>query len=222
MTFAEFDALYAERHLPANLRALEAALAAHLQPDNYGWNWRAARLDHFRAMQLQTENPGEARALFSHGAGCAQTAQGLEGDRVEAAFWAPTCALEAARLGGKLATAAILGRAQKQLDRAARLDEAYHYAGPLRVLGRVTHLKPLLLGGSLDRALAFYERALQLAPSHSTTLLYYADALLDDNQPAQARRVLNGLVAAEPSPGWVWESERDRALARRWIEERLD
>ena len=222
MTFAEFDALYAERHLPANVRALETALAAHLRPDDYGWNWRAARLDHFRAMQLQDDNPAAARALFAHGAERAQVAQALQGDRVEGAFWAPTCALEAARLGGKLAAAAILGRAQKQLDRAARLDEAYHYAGPLRVLGRVTHLKPMLLGGSLDRALAFYERALQLAPGHSTTLLYYADALLDDNQPAQARRVLNGLVAAEPSPNWVWESARDRETARHWIARRLD
>ena len=222
MTFAEFDALYANRHLPENLSRLEGALTDNPQSDDYGWLWRAARLDHFRAMQALDENPGAARALFSQGAERAQGAQALQGDRVEAAFWAPTCALEAARLSGTFAAATALGRAQKQLNRAAQIDETFHCAGPLRVLGRVTHLKPLLLGGSLDRALAFFERALQIAPDNSTTLLYYADALIADNQPAKARRVLKQIIAAPALESWVWESERDRELARTMMAEKLD
>ncbi len=39
------------------------------------------------------------------------------------------------------------------------------------------HLKPLLLGGSVDRAIEYYRRALQIAPHNSTTMLYYAEAL---------------------------------------------
>ena len=221
MTYAEFDALYAHRHLPETAREIERILGAHLNPNDYGWNWRAARFDHFRAMQAEA-NPGEARALFARGAQRGHIAESLEKDRVEAAFWAATCGLEAARLGGTLAAAAALPRAQKQLDRAAQLDESFHYAGPLRVLGRVTHLKPLLLGGSLDRALAFFERALQLWPDNSTTLLYYADALIADNQPAQGRRVLKGIIEAPLREDWVWEGERDRELARKWMAEKLD
>ena len=221
MTIAEFDALYAQRHVPERSREIERILGAQLQPDDYNWNWRAARFDHFRAMQAEA-NPGEARALFSRGAQRAHIAEGLEKDRVEAAFWAATCGLEAARLGGTLVAAAALARAQKQLNRAAQINESFHYAGPLRVLGRVTHLKPLLLGGSLDRALAFFERALQLWPQNSTTLLYYADALIADNQPAQARRVLKRIIAAPLQDDWVWEGERDRELAGVMMAEKLD
>ena len=222
MTFAEFDALYANRHVPANLNVLQNALLENLKTDNYGWLWRAARLDHFRAMQAHETSADEARALFAQGARHAQSAQLLEGDRVEAAFWAATCALEAARLGGKLAAAAALGKAQKQLNRAAQIDETYHFAGPLRVLGRVTHLKPLILGGNLDYALAFFERALQIAPDNSTTLLYYADALIADNQPGKARSTLKQIIAAPPLENWIWESERDRELARVMMAEKLD
>ena len=222
VNLADLDALYADRHLPENLIALQDALRNNLKTDDYGWLWRAARLDHFCAMRALETSDDEARALFARGAARARDAQKLEGDRVEAAFWAPTCALEAARLNGKLAAGLALGRAQKQLNRAAQIDEKYHFAGPLRVLGRVTHLKPLILGGNLDYALAFFERALQIAPGNSTTLLYYADALIADNQPALARRTLKQIIAAPPLENWIWESERDRELAQKMMAEKLD
>lgn len=222
MTTAEFDALYAQRHLPATMIQIKSALQANLRSEDYAWLWRGARLDHFLAMQVQNENRGEARALFAQGAERGHAAEQLEGDRVEAAFWAATCSLEAARLGGTLSAGMALGRAQKQLNRAAQINEAFHYAGPLRVLGRVTHLKPLLLGGNLDRALAFFERALQLFPDNSTTLLYYADALIADNQPAKARRVLKQIIALPAQDDWIWEGERDRELARKMMAEKLD
>ena len=225
VTFAEFDALYANRHVVENLNALQNVLLNEIQPgkpDDYGWLWRAARLAHFHGMQALDNNLDLARALFAGGAQSARSAQALQIDGVEAAFWAPTCALEAARLSGKIAAAAILGKAQKQLNRAAQINEAYHFAGPLRVLGRVTHLKPLILGGNLDYALAFFERALQIAPDNSTTLLYYADALIADNQPSQARRVLKQIIAAPPLENWIWESERDRELAQKMMMEKLD
>ncbi len=222
MQFAEFDALYANRHETENLITLQNALLAEFKPDSYGWLWRAARFDHFRAMQELDNNPDEARALFEQGAERARAAEKLEGDRVEAAFWAATCGLEAARLSGTFAAGIALGRAQKQLNRAAQIDESYHFAGPLRVLGRVTHLKPLILGGNLDYAIAFFERALQIAPDNSTTLLYYAAALIADNQPGKARRALKQIIAAPALEGWVWESERDRELARVMTAEKLD
>ena len=224
MQFAEFDALYVNRHVTENLNTLQNVLLEEIKPgkpDNYGWLWRAARLDHFRAM-LFGDSPELARALFAGGAEQARAAAKLEGDRVEAAFWEATCNLEAARLSGKLAAAASLGKAQKQLNRAAQIDERYHFAGPLRVLGRVTHLKPLVLGGNLDYAIAFFERALQISPDNSTTLLYYADALIADNQPAKARSTLKQIIAAPPLENWIWESERDRELARAMMAEKLD
>ncbi len=222
MTFAEFDALYVNRHEADNLNAVQNALLAHLPADSYGWLWRAARLSHFHAMQALDNDADLARTLFAQGAQQARDAEKLEGDRVEAAFWAATCGLEAARLSGKLAAAASLGKAQKQLNRAAQIDESYHFAGPLRVLGRVTHLKPLVLGGNLDYAIAFFERAIQISPDNSTTLLYYAAALIADNQPAKARRALTKIIRAPALEGWVWESERDRELARVMTLEKLD
>lgn len=63
-----------------------------------------------------------------------------------------------------------------------RLPTTTHFAGPLRVWGKLMHQKPLLLGGSIDRALDIYRRALQIAPHNSTTLLYYAESLIADQR----------------------------------------
>lgn len=91
----------------------------------------------------------------------------------------------------------------------------------MRVAARITHLKPLLLGGSLERSLDLYRRALQIAPQNSTTLLYYAEALLADQQKRLARRSLRAIIEAPEDEDWVWEQARDRRLAKAHLE-RMD
>jgi Tfp pilus assembly protein PilF len=202
---------------------IQTSLEVPATPDqNFAWLWRAARLEHFRAMQ--TLEAGDARAAKTHfqaGVEQARRAELLAGDRVEAVFWRATCELEAARQEGTLSVARILGSAQKRLERACAIEEAFHHGGPLRVLGRLIQLKPLILGGNLDRALTFYDRALQVAPNNSTTLLYRADALLRDRQPGQARETLQRVLQV-PSEGWIWECERDQKIARQWLVSRFD
>ena len=220
MTLAEFDALYANRHQTEALEACAAILRE--VPDAFEWEWRAARLEQFLAMRFVDEaDSGAAREHFGRGRELGMRAVKREWTRVEGVFWENVCALEAARLGNPLGAMATLKRAQKGIERAVAIDEAYHFAGPLRVLGRLTQLKPLVLGGNLDNALAFYTRALQIAPGNSTTLLYRADALLHDHQPAEARRTL-GRVLEVSGQEWEWETARDKRVAREWLRTRLD
>jgi predicted Zn-dependent protease len=163
-----------------------------------------------------------AGAQYQQGEALAREAWALESVRVEGNFWRAVCGLEAAHARGAGASLLALGRAEKQMERAAAIDETYHYAGPKRVLGRITQVRPLLLGGSLTRALAFYERALQIAPDNSTTLLYYADALLYHKEPGPARRALKRILAQHPTSDWVWETARDQKTAEEWLRRRLD
>lgn len=221
MILADFDRLYANRHeLPA-LKQCSEALAQ--TPPDYEWLWRRARLKHFQAMQsAEAGDTKSARTLYQAASTEAAKATRLDAARVEGPFWNATCELEAARLGGALALMTVLSRAQKELQRAARIDEEFHYAGPLRVLGRVTHLKPLALGGTLDGAIAFYDRALQIAPRNSTNNLYLADALIADRQPKRARQAISAVLENSNSQNWVWETLRDQKTARLWLETRFD
>ena len=220
MTIPEFDALWRGRHEPA---ALEQCFVAAQNADNFEWAWRMARLAHFMGMRaLEAGDNGEALEQFQIGKTAADGAHIEKPRGVESSFWLATCELERARLKGPVAVASILNRAQKLLERALGADEKFHFAGPLRVMGRMIQLKPLILGGSLDRAITFYDRALQLFPRHSTTRLYLADALISDRRPAEAREAIRMVLEESDAEDWVWETARDQKLARIWLAERLD
>jgi hypothetical protein len=213
----DLEALWRERHQAARLeefaRALDAAEPRALD-QQYERLWRLARLAHFRAMQAETDGENKAaREHFKAGVkwGAEAAAARLHG--VEAPFWWGVNRLEAARYAGAVARWRALKPAEALIGRAEATDERYHFAGPLRVHGRITHRKPLLLGGSIDMALLFYRRALQIAPDNSTTLFYYAEALLDDRQRRAARSVLRQIADAPGAPDWLWEQERDRRRA---------
>ncbi len=154
-----------------------------------------------------------ARLHFAAGASEAFEAARLQPNRVEGHFWAGVNSIEASRLAGTIAAARALPQASRHIERSARIDETYHFAAPLRVSGRITHLRPMILGGNLDAAVYLLRRALQIAPQNSTTLLYLAQALRADRQPAEARSVLRQLVEAPIDPDWRWEQERDKAIA---------
>jgi tetratricopeptide (TPR) repeat protein len=212
------DEQWKQRHDAAQFADYEAALDKALyeqkQPD-YATLWRWARMSHFRAMQsLQAGDNAAARRHYAAGAQEGEAALRLQPNRVEAMFWCGVNTIEVARLGNKLAAVRALSKASRLIERSAWADETFHLAGPLRVLGRITHKKPLLLGGDINKAVAFFRRALQIAPQNSTTQLYLAEALLDDQQLREARSVLNGIVEAAPDADWMWEQTRDKVLAR--------
>jgi tetratricopeptide (TPR) repeat protein len=213
------DELWRARHNAAQLSALDQALtAASASGREYSHLWRAARLAHFRAMQA--EDAGQEKdALLFFEIGKKHAENAVEANRhdVEGHFWLGVCVLEYSRRKSWVAAATALKNAEAHIQRAMNQDETYHFAGPLRVMARITHYKPLLLGGSLDRALDVYRRALQIAPENSTTLLYYCETLIADQQKKLARETLQKIISAPEDAEWVWEQARDRRLAGRLL-----
>jgi tetratricopeptide (TPR) repeat protein len=220
LNWNQLDEQWKQRHDAEQLLDFESTLdrALFRQGDELGYPllWRWARLSHFRAMQASDEQ--EALRHFEAGAEEAQKAIVLQPHRVEGFFWLGVNSLEAARRKNIMVAARAVSVASKHIERSMNLDEEYHFAGPLRVWGRITHLKPMILGGSLDRAIEIYRRALQIAPHNSTTLIYYAEALLADQQKPLARTILNSIVENPDDPEWRWEQERDRQQARKLLE----
>ncbi len=225
MNWELFDEQWRRRYEYATLAVLTEILA-YAVPDTsaeeFAWRWRCARLLHFEGMLADEESDasaGQVASLFISGAEHAKRAVEISKHGVEGQFWLGVNALEAGRRKGALAAGAALSSASKNIERAMKISEEYHFAGPVRVWGRIQHLKPLILGGSLDRAHECFRRALQISPDNSTTLLYYAEALWADRQPKPARELCEKIISAPNDPNWIWEQARDRRLAAKLLEE---
>lgn len=223
MDWQLFDEQWQQRHEAASLQkiiAFFAEAAPDTDAEEFQWRWRRARLLHFRAMQAdETSNVTEATRFFSDGAIQAKRALEIQKFSVEGHFWQGVNALEAARRKGAIALGAAYGAAGKAIEQSLKLDETYHFAGPVRVWGRIQHMKPLLLGGNLDKAIESFIRARQIAPDNSTTNLYYAEALWANRQPKIAREICEQIIAAPDDTHWIWEQRRDRLLAAKLLKE---
>ncbi len=97
-------------------------------------------------------------------------------------------------------------------EKARVLDERLDRAGPGRFLGLLnlnTEGNPIVGYGDLDKALELLKRAVELFPD-AENRLDYAQALVADEDYAEARKQLDAALVADRPP--VSEAERDQLM----------
>jgi tetratricopeptide (TPR) repeat protein len=206
------DALYAAREQIENVRASVELLETVACDDDFEVAWRTGRALFFLGQEEQRRE--ETRSLHARGVSACMRAVRLEPTRVEGHFWlGVNLALQAQTTNSLTALLPAL-RAKRSLERAARIDPAYHAAGPLRVLARLAHKLPRLIGGGHQRARADFERAIELAPANTVTRLYFAEMLLDAGDERRTRSELETILNTPLDMAWAFETARDQARAR--------
>jgi tetratricopeptide (TPR) repeat protein len=209
------DALYEMRAQEGNVSASIELLRSDECADAYEAAWRMGRAFFF--LGQEAESLAEARVYHERGAEAGERAVEMKPSRVEGHFWLGVNLGCLARLRNSFRAFGYALRARRLLRRAVQLDSAYHAAGPLRVLARLQHKLPLLLGGGQKRARANFERAIHLAPANTVTRLYYAELLIEMGDIKRARNELESLLNAAPDPAWTFESQRDRRIAQQML-----
>jgi hypothetical protein len=205
------DALYAARDRRENVLASVELLQSLPTPQDYETCWRLGRALFFLGQEEQAQT--EARAFHEQAAVVCRRAARLEPRRVEGHFWLGVNLALLAQLEKRFAALCHALLARRALKRAVRLDPAYHAAGPLRVLARLEHKLPGLLGGSLERSRQHFEKAIGLAPENTVTRIYFAELLLDMTETARARQELEAILQTAADPAWAFETARDKRLA---------
>ena len=211
------DALYEARDEQDNVRASVEFLLEAQDASSYEAAWRLGRALFFLGQESQTKD--ERRRAHARGILFSEQATRLRKERVEGHFWLGVNLALLAQVEGPLNALRHARRAKRSLVRAVELEARYHGAGPLRVLARLEHKLPRLVGGSASRARANFERAITLAPANTVTRLYYAELLLERGEKEHARAQLEALLNAPIDSAWAFESERDRLIARRMLDE---
>ena len=212
------DELYHERAEPGAVRESVMVLSgAHGGTDRYEVQWRLARALFFLGQQAASRDSG--RQLYAAGIGAGERAVALNDDRVEGHFWVGVNLALFAETNGGIRGVRALRRARLELKRAIQIDERYNGAGPLRVLGRLNHKAPRILGGNRKRSRELLDRALAIAPSNSVTLTYSAELAIERGEGHRASALLRQLIDSPIEAEWEFENNRDRELARSLLEQ---
>ena len=210
------DELYEQRARPEAVRESVMVLSGARGGSNlYEVQWRLSRAMFFLGQQADSHS--EKRQLHSSAADAGARAVALNPARVEGHFWAGVnLALYAECSRAPRGIRAIL-RARSELKRAVQIAEDYHGAGPLRVLARLEHKAPRLLGGNRAQSRAHFDRAIAIA-RNSVTLVYAAELALDEGEQDRAAGLLEQIIASPKEPEWEFENSRDREIARSLLE----
>ncbi len=207
------DELYRGRSSIDSVRESVKLMSGALDgAERFEVQWRLARALFF--LGQEADSAGSKRQLHAAAIGAGKRAARLSPERVEGHFWlGVNLALFAESDGGWRAALALM-RARNELRRAVAISDAYHGAGPLRVLGRLEHKAPRLLGGSRRRSRECFDRALRIAPDNTVTLLYAFEREFEYGDRARAIRMLEQVVRTDIDPEWEFENQRDREIAR--------
>ena len=212
------DELYQARAEPGSVRESVMVLSgAHGGSDRYEVQWRLARALFF--LGQEAGGPDSSKQLYAAGIGAGERAVALNKDRVEGHFWVGVNLALFAEANRGIRGLRALRWAQLELRRAIEIDERYHGAGPLRVLGRLLYKAPKILGGSRKRSRALLERALAIAPSNSVTLLYAAELAISSGERDRALNLLRMVIDSPFDVEWEFENHRDRKLARSLLDQ---
>jgi hypothetical protein len=185
-----------------SLVALEKAIGPHALTvigKDYDALWRAARACAWVAEDL-TDNKTRDQFAY-HGVDYAKAAIALEPKRVEGHYYLGiNTGLSASTRG--LTAYPMVPRVRDEALAAAKADEKFDHAGPLRLLGGVYAKAPGWPAsiGDPDKGVQYMEKAVKLAPEYPENHLLYGDALLAAEKSVDAAREYKQVMEAPNQP----------------------
>jgi tetratricopeptide (TPR) repeat protein len=185
---ARLDELHGRRHAAIEelKSATQQALEAH--GGEYEVLWRASRLEHWIADDLQ----GEAKKRHGQrGWELGEQAAKLKPSRPEGSYFGAIGLGAYSQAVGivKAITAGLEGKYNKLLDTSIQLDPWFDNGGPLLAKGRYFHELPWPKR-DLKKAAEHFRRVLEKKPNNLRARYYLADTLLRDGKAKEAAEVL--------------------------------
>ena len=207
---AQGDALYAQRHDPARARQALARYqeALRLEPDHF-----AALIKNAQALYYVgdiADGGDEKQKTFKQGMEIARKCIALRPERVEGYYWLGVHTGSYGEARGVLKSLFLKNDIIRAMERSVAIDAAYEQGGAYCVLGRLYFKVPRLFGGSNKKSRQYLEKCRQVAPKSSVCLLFLAETYWALDEEDLAVKVLEELLAMEPDPLWVPETEKDK------------
>lgn len=211
------DLLYRQRENIASAQQAEGLWGERLEknPKDVESAWKLARARYW----LGGHAPEKSRqAYLESGITAGRAAISLAPNEPEGHFWVAANMGALAESFGLRQGLKYRGRIKEELEAVLRLDAAYQQGSADRALGRWYYKVPGLFGGSNRKSEAHLRQSLTYNPHSAPSLYFLAETLIDSGKKADARAVLEQLLAAPVDPDWAPEDREFRRDARRLLD----
>ena len=179
--FAAGDAAFRTRHDEQNARrALQLYRESYKHdPGDAAAAWRVSMACYFNGLRFKADSE-KKRALFNEGRNAGLAGVALEENCAPCHFWG---AINMALYGNEVGAVKMLfalSDLRAHLHRSIEIDPAYAFGGAYRLLGLIEQKLPGILGGNNQRARAYFEKAIAVAPDEPLNYLFMAKLLHDE------------------------------------------
>ena len=149
--------------------------------------------------------------MFRAGIDAAKSAVKLQPEKPEGHFWL------GANYGGqaKLSTLSSLSTVtdiRTEMEKVIKLDEKFQSGSAYLALGRLYLQAPKVLGGDTSKAIEYLKKGLTIAPNNSLMKYYLAEAYESENKDAEAKKLIEEIIASTPDP--QFGAEHKDAIAK--------
>lgn len=214
------DALYAQREDLPSARAAAAIwadrLAASGATPDFESAWKLARASYW--LGGHEEGRQARRAALEQGMSGARAAIAAQPARPEGHFWLAANMGALAESHGLRMGLRYRGAIKESLQTVIRIDRAFQQGSADRALGRWYFRVPGLFGGSKAKSEEHLRHSLTYNPHNHASLYFLAETLHAMNRDAEARAVLERLLAAPVNPEWAPEDREFKAKASVLVE----
>lgn len=201
---AEAEPLYEARADLTRARVAVATLRQAQVADygNYEVAWKLSRAAYY--VGDHTDNDDERDDMFREGIQAGQAAVKLQPDKPDGHFWL------GANLGGTAEHSTLAGLAnvediKREMDAVIKIDESYQGGSAYLGLGRLYLQAPRVLGGDVNKAIAYLEKGLRLGPNNTLIRVELARAYEMADRDVEARKQIEAVLAATPDPKYAPE-----------------
>lgn len=214
---AEAESLWEGREDLQKARVAVAALRQARTADygHYEAAWKLARAAFY--VGDHTDNDDERDDMFREGTEAGKAAVQLQPDKPDGHFWL------GANYGGAAAHSTIANLSsfqdiKKEMEAVLKIDESYQGYSAYLGLGRLYLQAPNVLGGDTGKAIEYLEKGLKLNPNHMLMRYHLAQAYVENNRDAEAKKQLEALLAMPTDPKYKAEHNVAVAKAKKLME----
>ena len=211
------DQLYTQREDLARVREGLAKLrgARAAEPNNYETAVRVAKFNYY--LGDNSTNAGERDKAFEDGVEAARAAIKLQPEKPDGHFWL------GANLGGQAKVSMLSGIAdtdeiREEMEKVLKLDEGFMSGSAYMALGQVYRETPRMMGGDPKKAVEYLEKGLKFGETNPLLRLRLAEAYIDVDRKADARKQLDAIINMTPDPNYLPEHNKAVAEARKLID----